>query len=142
MPPPSPTALPRTCPRCARVLPAGAALGVCPHCLLEAGLPSEPAPSEHAPLRSTSDLAPECPALDLLGLLGRGGLGAVYKARQRALDRVVALKLLRPGVDQDPSFAERFVREARSLAQLNHPGIVTLYEFGQTPGGLFFILME
>jgi serine/threonine protein kinase len=69
-------------------------------------------------------------------------MGAVYKARQKSLDRHVALKLLRPGLDADPSFAERFTREARALAQLNHPGIVTLYEFGRTPGGLFFILME
>jgi biopolymer transport protein ExbD len=67
---------------------------------------------------------------------------SVYKARQKSLDRLVALKLLRPGLDADPSFAERFAREARALAQLNHPGIVTLYEFGRTPGGLYFILME
>jgi len=69
-------------------------------------------------------------------------MGAVYQARQRSLDRIVALKLLRAGLDADASFAERFTREARSLAQLNHPGIVTLYEFGCTPGGLYFILME
>ena len=74
-------------------------------------------------------------------MLGRGGMGAVYKARQKQLDRLVALKILPPAVGQDPSFAERFTREARALGKLNHPNIVTLYEFGQTDG-LFFFLME
>jgi putative flippase GtrA len=69
-------------------------------------------------------------------------MGAVYKARQRDLDRHVALKILRPGLDADPGFAERFAREARALAQLNHPGIVTLYEFGRTTADRYFILME
>lgn len=69
-------------------------------------------------------------------------MGAVYKARQRDLDRIVALKILRPGLDADPTFADRFRHEARALAQLNHPGIITLYETGRTPGGLYFILME
>ena len=68
-------------------------------------------------------------------------MGAVYKARQKALDRVVALKILPPGIGKDPAFAERFTREAKALAKLNHPGIVTLYEFGQADG-LFYFLME
>jgi serine/threonine protein kinase len=131
------------CPRCGRTVPANAVLGACPACLLAAGFASEPAaPAATPPPPSPAELAPEFPELELIELLGRGGMGAVYKARQRALDRLVALKLLRPGLDADPSFAERFTREARALAQLNHPGIVTLYEFGRTPGGLFFILME
>ncbi len=65
----------------------------------------------------------------------------MYKARQRALDRVVALKILPPGIGKDPAFAERFTREAKALARLNHPGVVTLYEFGKADG-LFFFLME
>ncbi len=132
-----------TCPRCARLIPANAVLGACPHCLLAAGIASEPAaPANSAPPPGPAELAPEFPQLDLLELLGRGGMGAVYKARQKSLDRLVALKLLRPGLDADPSFADRFTREARALAQLNHPGIVTLYEFGRTDTGRFFILME
>jgi predicted Ser/Thr protein kinase len=94
------------------------------------------------PLPSPSELAVEFPQLEIIELLGRGGMGAVYKARQRDLDRLVALKILRPGLDADPGFAERFTREARALAQLNHPGIVTLYEFGKTSAGRYFILME
>ena len=49
-------------------------------------------------------------------------MGAVYKARQKQLDRIVALKILPPGIGEDPAFAERFAREAKALAKLNHPG--------------------
>ncbi len=86
-------------------------------------------------------LAAHFPQLEILELLGKGGMGAVYKARQKPLDRLVALKVLPPGLDIDPAFAERFTREAKALAKLNHPHIVTLYEFGQTDG-LFYFLME
>ena len=55
----------------------------------------------------------------------------MYKARQKELDRIVALKILPPGIGDDAAFAERFAREAKALARLNHPGIVTLYEFGR-----------
>jgi serine/threonine protein kinase len=68
-------------------------------------------------------------------------MGVVYKARQRGLDRFVALKILPPGVDRDPGFQERFVREARALARLTHPNIVAVYDFGQTQG-LYYFLME
>ena len=111
------------------------ALGLATQTGFEAGA-SSPAPP------SPAELAAEFPQLEIIELLGRGGMGAVYKARQRDLDRLVALKILRPGLDADPGFAERFTREARALAQLNHPGIVTLYEFGRTSAGRYFILME
>ena len=68
-------------------------------------------------------------------------MGAVYKARQKELDRIVALKILPPGIGQDSAFAERFAREAKALAKLNHPGIVTIYDFGRAEG-LYFFLME
>ena len=86
-------------------------------------------------------LGPLFPQLEILELIGKGGMGAVYKARQRELDRIVALKILPPDIGQDAAFAERFTREARALAKLNHPGIVTLYEFGRADG-LYFFLME
>ncbi len=126
--------------------PADPLRGLNPADLLAAGLATE-APgageaSAQTPPPTPADLAPEFPALEILELLGRGGMGAVYKARQRDLDRVVALKILRPGLDADPGFAERFSREARALAQLNHSGIVTLYEFGRSTAGRYFILME
>jgi serine/threonine protein kinase len=77
-------------------------------------------------------------------LLGRGGMGAVYKAVQASLDRPVAIKVL-PGDlidDMDAQFAERFKNEARTMAKMNHPSIVNVYDFGETQTGLLFIVME
>ena len=68
-------------------------------------------------------------------------MGAVYKARQPRLNRFVALKILSPEKQNDPQFAERFEREARALAWLNHPNIVTVYDFGETQGN-YYLLME
>jgi predicted Ser/Thr protein kinase len=68
-------------------------------------------------------------------------MGCVFKARQPQLDRFVALKILPQGLARDPAFAERFSREARVLAKLNHPNIVTIFDFGQA-NGWFFLLME
>jgi predicted Ser/Thr protein kinase len=68
-------------------------------------------------------------------------MGVVYRARQKTLDRVVALKLLAPERVSDPAFAERFAREAQALAKLNHPNIVTIHDFGEA-GGFFYLLME
>jgi serine/threonine protein kinase len=79
-------------------------------------------------------LAKLFPQLEILALIGQGGMGAVYKARQPGLDRLVALKILPPRPGSDPGFAERFTREARALARLNHPNIVAVYDFGQVSG--------
>jgi hypothetical protein len=68
-------------------------------------------------------------------------MGAVYKARQTKLDRLVAIKVLPPEVARDPAFAERFLREARSLARLNHANIVTVHDFGDADG-LYYFTME
>ena len=87
-------------------------------------------------------LAEKFPQLEILELLGQGGMGAVYKARQKKLDRLIALKILPPEVGQAEAFAERFTREARSMAKLNHQHAVTLYEFGQTDDGLYYFVME
>jgi serine/threonine protein kinase/tetratricopeptide (TPR) repeat protein len=140
-PPNSPT--PAVCPQCGRPVPANAALGLCPACLLATGAPSqtEAKPAAFTP-PAPEELAKHFPQLEIVELLGRGGMGVVYKARQKSLDRLVALKILPRSLGDDPAFADRFTREARALAQLNHPGIVTLYEFGRTDDGLFFILME
>jgi serine/threonine protein kinase len=76
-------------------------------------------------------------------MLGRGGMGAVYKGTQIALDRPVAIKILSNQLeDADASFAERFKNEARAMAKLSHPGIVGVYDFGETAGGLLYIVME
>jgi|GEM_PF-1919039 len=87
------------------------------------------------------ELAPLFPQFEILGLIGKGGMGAVYKVRQKELDRIVALKILPPAIGESPAFAARFAREAKALAKLNHPGIVTLHEFGHRED-LYYILME
>jgi tRNA A-37 threonylcarbamoyl transferase component Bud32 len=85
-------------------------------------------------------LARHFPQLEVLELLGQGGMGAVYKARQVKLDRLVALKILPPEAGGD-AFAERFSREARALARLNHPHIVAVYDFGEA-AEFYYLLME
>jgi tetratricopeptide (TPR) repeat protein/tRNA A-37 threonylcarbamoyl transferase component Bud32 len=90
---------------------------------------------------SVEEIAKLFPQLEILELLGRGGMGAVYKARQPRLNRFVALKILSPEKRNDPQFAERFEREARALAWLSHPNIVTVYDFGEVQGH-FYLLME
>src|SRR5581483_2036966 len=138
------------CPSCGKPLAPSAPKGLCEQCLLKAGFatgtqtaaddPNRPRASAFIP-PTPGELAAKFPQLEILELIGRGGMGAVYKAHQKQLDRIVALKILPPGIGDDPAFAERFAREARALARLNHPNIVTLYEFGQADG-LFYFLME
>ena len=86
-------------------------------------------------------LVAEFPGLEILHLVGHGGMGAVYQARQVNLDRIVALKILSPRLSRDPAFAERFLREARTLAKLSHPNIVTVFDFGQA-GEFYYLTME
>jgi tRNA A-37 threonylcarbamoyl transferase component Bud32 len=88
-----------------------------------------------------ADLARHFPQLEILEFLGQGGMGAVYKARQPKLDRLVAVKVLPPEWGKDPAFAERFGREAKALARLNHPHIVAVHDFGESDG-LFYLIME
>src|SRR4051812_29315731 len=72
-----------------------------------------------------AELAARFPNLEVIELLGQGGMGVVYKGRQPLLDRFVALKLIRPDFQTDDAFQERFLREARMLAKLRHPYVVT-----------------
>jgi predicted Ser/Thr protein kinase len=90
---------------------------------------------------SLEELAKQFPQLEIVQLLGQGGMGIVYKARQPRLDRFVALKILPAETGGDAAFAERFAREARTLAKLTHPNIVTVYDFGESEGR-FYLLME
>jgi serine/threonine protein kinase len=82
------------------------------------------------------------PNYKVVDVLGRGGMGAVYKAVQTALDRVVAIKLLPLEISIDRDFADRFVREARTMAKLNHPNIVSVFDFGTTTEGHLYFVME
>lgn len=149
-----------TCPDCGAVLPSDAPKGLCPSCLLRSGAPGGPAagaptathagtgaephpphPGQRPPPPPVSEVAPHFPQLEILDLLGHGGMGVVYRARQPHLDRLVALKVLPVDAARDPSFTERFTREARALAKINHPGIVGIHDFGRA-GPFYFLVME
>ncbi len=93
------------------------------------------------PTPRPEDLAPLFPQLEIYELLGRGGMGAVYKALQKRLNRLVALKIITIENGTDQHFAERFQREAQALAKLNHPNIVSVFDFGETQG-VYYFLME
>ena len=133
---------PRHCPKCQAELPADAPQGLCPQCLLKAAWDSQSAGAADPPTDPTrltqsgfvpptvAELDGFFPQLEILELLGKGGMGAVYKARQPGLDRLVAVKILPPEISHDPAFTERFQREARALARLSHPHIVAVYDFG------------
>jgi tRNA A-37 threonylcarbamoyl transferase component Bud32 len=141
----------RRCPKCQAELPGDAPQGLCPRCLLHMGLASAAAPGPAGAGAtgayggfvppSPQELAGRFPQLEILELIGQGGMGAVYKARQPGLDRFVAVKILPPQIGRDPAFAERFAREARALARLSHPHIVAVYDFGLA-GELYYFLME
>ena len=77
----------------------------------------------------------------IIGKLGRGGMGIVYKARDTVLDREVAFKVLPEALKENPQALKNFLREAKSAAKLNHPNIVTVYDAGEQDG-LFYIAME
>jgi tRNA A-37 threonylcarbamoyl transferase component Bud32 len=152
-PTPAEPAGPRHCPVCGVQLPDDTPEGLCPPCLLQCALSGSdhgaanngggattPNPAALA-VPSPAKLAPHFTQLEVLDLLGQGGMGAVYKARQLKLDRTVAVKVLPPEWGRDPAFAERFAREARALARLNHSNIVGVHDFGEA-GGFYYLVME
>ena len=135
-----------SCPDCGAPLPADSPQSLCPACLLKqalasrtivAGQASTPPPPPPAP----EEIADKFPQFEVTECLGSGGMGVVYKARQKSLDRWVAIKILRPEKTGDERFAERFSREAQTLARMNHPNIVTVFDHGET-SGLYYIVME
>ncbi len=136
--------LAHTCPVCAAPLPESSPEGLCPRCLMARAM--EPTLASMTGGKGLSAPSLETvraafPQLEILELIGQGGMGAVYKARQPRLERLVAVKILHARGVADPRFAERFQREAKALARLSHPNIVTVHDFGQA-GEFFYLLME
>lgn len=123
----------KQCPECGGEIPQDAPQGLCPACLIAgAAAPtgSDGMSSKHEIPPSPIELAAVFPHLEIIGLIGQGGMGFVYQARQPRLDRWVALKVLPRRLSEDPRFSARFAREGRLLAKLNHPGIVAIHDFG------------
>jgi len=104
----------------------------------------DPAPHQQPPfdVPSVDEMAELLPQYSFEKLAAFGGMGAVYKARQQSLDRLVAIKILPPEFGTEQDFAERFKSEARAMAKLNHTNIVGVYDFGVTSGGHLYLVME
>ena len=112
--------------------------GLCPACMLRSAFEELPA---DAPTASTRLGLPRAfGAYELLEEIGRGGMGVVYRARQRPLDRTVALKLLLGGAYSSEVMLRRFQIEAAAAAALHHPGIVAIHDYGECDGQPFYTM--
>ncbi|MDB4749550.1 protein kinase [Rubripirellula sp.] len=130
------------CPRCQTLIGADAPHGLCPKCVLDAVAKSgTQAQSKPVAYPSVDEVAKAFPELEIIEVIGVGGMGVVYKACQRKLGRLVALKLLSTKLAEHSVFVERFNREGQVLAQLNHPHIVNVFDFGSR-GDFLYLLME
>ena len=137
---------PKICPTCKTKIPADAPPGVCPFCALRAGYRREPTTLPGSGASEATRLSPEelsrrLPELEEFSLIGPGGMGTVYRARHRELERPVAVKVIHAHLLEREGFRDRFAREARTLARLDHPNIVKVYDFGERER-LYYLIME
>ena len=128
---------PTTCPNCGKELPPIISIGLCPKCFLGDIETSEDIHESDWADQFTNELE-EQGYLNAC-LVGRGGMGWVYKAIQSPLDRNVAVKLLMPGLSMDRSHVNKFLLEARSAANLQHPNILPVYEVGDWNGAPYHV---
>lgn len=127
------------CPQCGATVPENAVHGLCPRCVFAKAMAVTGGAAMDPP--DLEAVRAAFPQLEVISLIGAGGMGAVFKARQPQLDRFVALKLLVSEHTDEDRFAERFQREAQALARLSHPHIITIHDFGKA-GGFYYLLME
>ncbi|MDA1016543.1 MAG: protein kinase [Planctomycetota bacterium] len=131
-----------TCDACGTMVDDTAKDGDCPTCLFRLAVvvgSDEICLATSAP--TAEELGERLPDLDVIEIIGRGGMGAVYRARQKRLKREVAIKVLLEESASHVISAERFVREARALAQLHHQNIVTAFDAGEVDG-LSYLVMQ
>jgi eukaryotic-like serine/threonine-protein kinase len=130
------------CPHCGVLLSKAGT--PCPRCLLAAGLDVGPGPALGPGfLDDLPMIGKELVIADkyhVLGTIGRGGMGVVYRARQESLDRIVAVKMVSAGAHTGPEERKRFLVEAKSAARLKHPNIVAVFDWGEDEGLPFFTM--